>query len=153
MKVFKRRSCIVSPKKELCFCAEKRQEALDLLVKETGLSLDEKCRNIVSHCYYLPIDEKGILILALGKSVRGNMQYVLDVLNKSPEFEGYTCYVRVDDTTEKTVSGYKKKNGWKRTKIFKADKSYMQNIWKAASISSPRPFSPRAGSSARGRCI
>lgn len=124
MKTLKRRSYIVSPKKELEFSAANRQAALEELVKKTGLVLDENERNIVSHCYTLPIDEKGILILGLGKSVRGSMQYVLDVINKSPEFEGYTCYVRADDTTDKVISGYKKKNGWKRTKIFKSGKNY-----------------------------
>ncbi|MBO6140658.1 MAG: CDP-glycerol glycerophosphotransferase family protein [Ruminococcus sp.] len=124
MKILKHRSCIVSPKKELSFSVEARQKALERVVDETGLVLDENSRNIVSHCYTLPIDEKAVLILGLGKSVRGNMQYILDVINKSPEFEGYTCYVRVDDSTNEAVSGYKKKNGWKRTKLFKSDKNY-----------------------------
>ena len=124
MKILQPRSCIASPKKELDFSVEKRQAALAALAEKTGLELDEEKRNIVSHPYTLPIDEKGILILGLGKNVRGNMQYILDVLNKSPDFDGYTCYVRADDTTDKIISGYKKKNGWKRTQIFKSDKRY-----------------------------
>lgn len=124
MKILSPRSCIVSPKIQPEFSAEKRQAALSAIVEKTGLVLDEEQRNIVSHCYDLPIDEKSILILGLGKNVRGNMQYVLDVLNKSPDFEGYTCYVRADETTDKIISGYKKKNGWKRTKIFRSDKRY-----------------------------
>ena len=124
MKVLKHRTCNASPQMELSFSCEKRQEALERIVQKTGLSLDESERNIVSHCYTLPIDPKGILILGLGKNVRGNMQYILDVLNKSPEFEGYTCYVRADDSTDPLISGYKKKNGWTRTKIFRSAKNY-----------------------------
>ena len=124
MKTLIPRSCIAAAKKEPEFSVEKRQAALEALVQKTGLELDEEKKNIVSHCYDLPIDEKSILILGLGKNVRGNMQYILDVLNKSPDFEGYTCYVRADETTDKIISGYKKKNGWKRTKIFRSDKRY-----------------------------
>lgn len=124
MKIYNPRSCIVSPQKELDFSVEKRQAALAALAEKTSLVLDEEKRNIVSHCYTMPIDEKGILILGLGKNVRGNMQYILDVLNKSPEFEGYTCYVRGDEVTDKIISGYKKKNGWKRTTIFRSNKRY-----------------------------
>ena len=51
-------------------------------------------KTIQDHYYDLPIDENKILLLGLGKSVRGNLQYILNELNLNPEYDRFQMYVR-----------------------------------------------------------
>ncbi len=78
--------------------------------------------SIIDHFYDRKIDEKSILIRALGVSVRGNAQYVLNILNHDDRFKGYKIYVRTSKETHETVKEYIKQNHWKRTKAL--DKHY-----------------------------
>lgn len=71
-----------------------------------------------------PIRPKTVMILGLGKNVRGNMQYVLEELNSSPEFEGYQIYVRASLRTYNAVRDFIAKNNWKRTHIVVTDRDY-----------------------------
>ncbi len=65
--------------------------------------------------YECDIEKNTVLINGLGTNVRGSMQYVLNVLNHSDDFEGYKIYVRTKDHTDDIVKGYIKQNHWDRT--------------------------------------
>ncbi|MCR5418062.1 MAG: CDP-glycerol glycerophosphotransferase family protein [Lachnospiraceae bacterium] len=77
--------------------------------------LRRRKKSVIDHFYDEKIHEKTILIRALGVSVRGNMQYVLNVLNSDDRFKGYKIYVRTSKETHETVKEYIRQNNWKRT--------------------------------------
>ena len=85
----------------------------------------EKAITTITECYYdIPLDEKKIVLLGLGKHVRGNLQYILDELNHSDRFEGYTVYVRTSPETHSIVNYYIIVKQWKRTIAVKDDREY-----------------------------
>ncbi|MBQ6359789.1 MAG: CDP-glycerol glycerophosphotransferase family protein [Lachnospiraceae bacterium] len=63
------------------------------------------------------IIKKTVLVLGLGKNVRGNMQYILNELNHSVYFENYKIYIRGGEDTEPVIQEYIKKNGWNRSSV------------------------------------
>ncbi len=67
--------------------------------------------------YNQNLDEKAVLLLGLGKNVRGSMQYILNELNYSPEFDGFEIYVRTDEDSEETVKAFIEENKWTRTVV------------------------------------
>lgn len=84
------------------------------LIRSCGMEPDKKSG--IDFYYEQKVDPKSILVLGLGTNVRGSMQYVLDVLNRSEAFEGYKIYVRTrKDHTDDTVNEFICQNGWTRT--------------------------------------
>jgi CDP-glycerol glycerophosphotransferase (TagB/SpsB family) len=91
----------------------RRKKALNALIAENDIKPGKK--TVSDHYHEAPVDEKLILLLGLGKSVRGNLQYILKELNTSPRFEGYRVIVRTSEETEPVVQQYIEKNHWDRT--------------------------------------
>lgn len=81
-------------------------------------------KTIQDHYYDLPIDENKILLLGLGKSVRGNLQYILNELNLNPEYERFQIYVRTTKETEPVVNEFIRAGGWTRTHPVTDDYEY-----------------------------
>lgn len=80
-----------------------------------NLQIDEKIRQlsdkygykignetILDYYYNLPIEEKTVLVVGLGNSLRGSMLYVLQALQEE-QFRDYKVYVRVSEETKKNV--------------------------------------------------
>lgn len=86
-------------------------------VKMPGLTIND-------HYFNEALDEKMILLLGLGKNVRGSMQYILNELNYDPYFKGYVVYVRTSEETEPVVQDYIAQNNWIRTKTITANGQY-----------------------------
>jgi CDP-glycerol glycerophosphotransferase (TagB/SpsB family) len=100
----------------------RKKAAIEKLMLKNGIKPGNR---VVSDFYFdEPLDEKLILLLGLGKSVRGNLQYILKELNTSPLFEGYRILVRTSEETEPVVQQYIKKNNWKRTRPLTKDGDY-----------------------------
>ena len=74
--------------------------------------------------YDQPLDKNKILVLGLGKSVRGNLQYILNELNHNPAYRHFQIYVRVSEDTIGTVRAFIKNNGWKQTHTVEDTKEY-----------------------------
>ncbi|MBR1749313.1 MAG: CDP-glycerol glycerophosphotransferase family protein [Ruminococcus sp.] len=109
------------------FNSRERRAVLNSFCLEHDVTF-EKHTNIYSFYYTTSVVPDTVLLLGLGKNVRGNMQYILDELNLSPDFEGYKVYVRVGEETEDIVNGYINKNGWKRTYLIKTDIEYAKKM-------------------------
>jgi CDP-glycerol glycerophosphotransferase (TagB/SpsB family) len=110
---------------ELEFSAADRKKRKKLLIaqlEENDRKLGKKF--LSDHYYDTPLDEKLILLLGLGKSVRGNLQYILKELNTSPRFEGYRILVRTSGESEAVVQQYIQKNNWDRTKTVTKNGDY-----------------------------
>lgn len=79
---------------------------------------------IVDSFYDLPIREKTVLMVGLGKNVRGSLQYILNALNHAPQYEGYEVYVRTSEETDAVVHEYIKNNAWTRTHTVLDNREY-----------------------------
>lgn len=84
------------------------------LAKAMGLALGKT--NMVDAYYNKKIRPKTILLVGLGASVRGNLQYILDELNYSDAFQGYQIYIRTKQESDETVNDYIRQKEWVRTK-------------------------------------
>lgn len=80
--------------------------------------------SINDNYYKCPIQDNLIVLVGLGKNVRGNMQYILNELNYSPDFEGYEIYVRTAPETDEIVKTFIIQNKWTRTKTILDNKKY-----------------------------
>ena len=105
------------------------------ILKENGLKTCTKyalaacvsprfLKTIQDHYYDLPIDENKILLLGLGKSVRGNLQYILNVLNHDPGYERFRIYVRASKESAAVINEFIRSNGWTRTQPVVDDVEY-----------------------------
>ncbi len=65
-----------------------------------------------------------ILMLGLGKTVRGNLQYLLNELNTDEAYSGFQVYVRTSRETDQPVLTLIGQNGWVRTKTVPDDNRY-----------------------------
>jgi CDP-glycerol glycerophosphotransferase (TagB/SpsB family) len=101
-----------------------RKENLLAAAGENGIK--PRPDGISDYYYDHPLNEKMILLLGLGKNVRGSMQYILNELNASPRFEGYQVFVRTDSETEVLVGQRIAENGWSRTKTVTGDALYRE---------------------------
>jgi CDP-glycerol glycerophosphotransferase (TagB/SpsB family) len=117
----------LAPQENLSFDPEdraQRRELFDTILGEKAVKVGQKS---LSDFYYdYPLNEHRIGLLGLGKSVRGNMQYILNELNASPRFEGFEIYVRTDEETQPVVEQYIAKNNWTRTKTATKDELYRE---------------------------
>lgn len=109
------------------FNSRERRAVLTNFCQEHEVTF-QKHLNIYSYYYTSKVMPNTVLLLGLGKNVRSNMQYILDELNLSPDFEGYKIYVRVSVETIDTVEGYIRKNGWKRTYLVKTNNEYAKKM-------------------------
>ncbi|MBR6222804.1 MAG: CDP-glycerol glycerophosphotransferase family protein [Lachnospiraceae bacterium] len=115
-------------------CYEKLQDEFDIGVRNAMLpKVDkliadmgvEKDGQTISDDYFTkPINEKAVVLLGLGKNVRGSTQYILNELNHSPEFAGFKIFVRSSEETEDIIRGYIEKNNWTRTFPITANNEY-----------------------------
>lgn len=100
----------------------------EVLLKYDKLIADKKIKlpamTINDHYFNEDLDEKMVLLLGLGKNVRGSMQYILNELNYDPYFKGYVVYVRTSEETEATVQEYIAQNNWIRTKTLTSNGQY-----------------------------
>ncbi len=87
--------------------------------------------SVADYYYDLPIEEKTVVMLGLAHSVRGNLQYILNELNYSDEFEGYRIFVRGWKASEKVVKQFIKENHWKRTEVLISTRKYDEWLSKA----------------------
>ena len=81
-------------------------------------------KNLTDYYFDAQLDDKMVLLLGLGHSVRGSLQYILNELNYSPEYEGFTVYVRTGPDSEEIVKNYIRQNNWTRTRTVLADNDY-----------------------------
>lgn len=116
---------------------KKKYEAL---IRRFGMEPEKKTG--VDFYYELDVEKKSILVLGLGTNVRGSMQYVLDILNHSKEFEGYTIYVRTrKNHTDETVKEFIRQNNWTRTKTVPAGYTRKQETCQYLITESYFPYS------------
>lgn len=81
-------------------------------------------KTITDHFYQEPLVDKRVVIIGLGKGVRGNFQYILNELNASDDFDGFEIFVRTSPETDAVVQEYIRSNGWHRTKTVPKDGDY-----------------------------
>lgn len=79
---------------------------------------------IADSYYNLNIRKKTVVMVGLGKNVRGNLQYILNELNHSDKYKGYKIYVRASEETKPVIEEYIEKNGWTRTQAVVSNKKY-----------------------------
>ncbi|MCR4691760.1 MAG: CDP-glycerol glycerophosphotransferase family protein [Lachnospiraceae bacterium] len=125
---------VLQPAKNLPAGREERKQKLDQYkqwIEEAGGSIGN--RRVNDFYFDYEVNDKEILLCGLGKHVRGNMNYILDVLNTSPDFEGYTIYIRTKEATEEAVKAFIAEHGWKRSVTLGDDKTtiYDQELEKA----------------------
>ena len=97
------------------------EQALELIKTHNGKIPGE---TIADYYYNEPLDEKAIVMIGLGKNVRGNMQYILNELNYSDDFKDFRIYVRTVDETDAIVRNYIEQNHWTRTIPVLNDQTY-----------------------------
>ena len=97
------------------------EQALELIKTHNGKIPGE---TIADYYYNEPLDEKAIVMIELGKNVRGNMQYILNELNYSDDFKDFRIYVRTVDETDAIVRNYIEQNHWTRTIPVLNDQTY-----------------------------
>lgn len=96
--------------------------AYKVYMKLKGIEIPKD--SIVDSYFKQSIDEKMILLLGLGKNVRGNLQYILNELNSSDQYEGFRIYVRTSEETDAVVKEYIEQNNWSRTTAVANNKQY-----------------------------
>lgn len=99
--------------------------------------------SIADSYYRQKIDDKLILLTGLGKNVRGNLQYILNELNDSKQFQGFRIFVRTSNETDEIVKEYIQKNEWTRTKTVLSNKVY-RDLMESAKYLITEVFFPEA---------
>ncbi len=91
-------------------------------LSECGISIPGSS---INDCYFKQtVDPKMILIVGLGKNVRGNMLYVLQELNLSESFDGFRIFVRTSEKTDDIVRNFIARNHWSRTETVPDTEQY-----------------------------
>ncbi|MBR2547149.1 MAG: CDP-glycerol glycerophosphotransferase family protein [Eubacterium sp.] len=72
-------------------------------------------KTVNDYFYDLPLDEKSVILSGLGREAKGNLQYLLDVLNQSEDFDGWKVYIRTTGETDGSVNAMIRDKGWSRT--------------------------------------
>lgn len=93
------------------------------LAKENKVKPGKK--NVTDAYYGRKIVPNTVVLVGLGKGVRGSMQYILNELNSNDCFRDFKMYVRTDESTDATVQTYIENNGWNRTQTVMKDSEYM----------------------------
>jgi CDP-glycerol glycerophosphotransferase (TagB/SpsB family) len=92
------------------------------ILSENGTKLPGKSIN--DYFFSEKIRPKTVLMVGLGKNVRGNLQYILNELNHNEAFDGFRIYVRTDSSTDGIVKKYIVDNHWDRTETISDDMGY-----------------------------
>lgn len=70
------------------------------------------------------ISDHIILMVGLGKNVRGNLQYILNELNHSEKYKKFKIYVRTSAETDPIVTEYIRQNNWTQTHTVPGEREY-----------------------------
>lgn len=85
-------------------------------------------RTVTDYYYDSKIVPGRVVLMGLGKNVRGSMQYILNELNHNDAFKDFHIYVKTAKDTEEIVKTYIRQNGWNRTEAVTPDSVYMELI-------------------------
>lgn len=98
------------------------KKELRAIVKESGAKIGKA--TIADSFFDEAVKDKTVLMVGLGKNVRGSLQYILNELNHNPQYEGFSVYVRTSEETDAVVQEYIRKNSWTRTQSVVDNKEY-----------------------------
>ena len=108
---------------------QERQNSLQQMeawAKENQIPVGK--RTVTDYYYDSKIVPGRVVLMGLGKNVRGSMQYILNELNHNDAFKDFHIYVKTAKDTEEIVKTYIRQNGWSRTETVTPDSVYMELI-------------------------
>ena len=108
---------------------QERQNSLQQMeawAKENQIPVGK--RTVPDYYYDSKIVPGRVVLMGLGKNVRGSMQYILNELNHNDAFKDFHIYVKTAKDTEEIVKTYIRQNGWSRTEAVTPDSVYMELI-------------------------
>lgn len=108
---------------------QERQNSLQQMeawAKENQIPVGK--RTVTDYYYDSKIVPRRVVLMGLGKNVRGSMQYILNELNHNDAFKDFHIYVKTAKDTEEIVKTYIRQNGWSRTEAVTPDSVYMELI-------------------------
>lgn len=108
---------------------QERQNSLQQMeawAKENQIPVGK--RTVTDYYYDSKIVPGQVVLMGLGKNVRGSMQYILNELNHNDAFKDFHIYVKTAKDTEEIVKTYIRQNGWSRTEAVTPDSVYMELI-------------------------
>lgn len=108
---------------------QERQNSLQQMAawaKENQIPVGK--RTVTDYYYDSKIVLGRVVLMGLGKNVRGSMQYILNELNHNDAFKDFHIYVKTAKDTEEIVKTYIRQNGWSRTEAVTPDSVYMELI-------------------------
>lgn len=108
---------------------QERQNSLQQMeawAKENQIPVGK--RTVTDYYYDSKIVPGRVVLMGLGKNVRGSMQYILNELNHNDAFKDFHIYVKTAKDTEEIVKTYIRQNGWSRTEVVTPDFVYMELI-------------------------
>lgn len=108
---------------------QERQNSLQQMeawAKENQIPVGK--RTVTDYYYDSKIVPGRVVLMGLGKNVRGSMQYILNELNHNNAFKDFHIYVKTAKDTEEIVKTYIRQNGWNRTEAVTPDSVYMELI-------------------------
>ena len=108
---------------------QERQNSLQQMgawAKENQIPVGK--RTVTDYYYDSKIVPGRVVLMGLGKNVRGSMQYILNELNHNDTFKDFHIYVKTAKDTEEIVKTYIRQNGWSRTEAVTPDSVYMELI-------------------------
>lgn len=108
---------------------QERQNSLQQMeawAKENQIPVGK--RTVTDYYYDSKIVPGRVVLMGLGKNVRGSMQYILNELNHNDAFKDFHIYVKTAKDTEEIVKTYIRQNGWSRTEVVTPDSVYMELI-------------------------
>lgn len=108
---------------------QERQNSLQQMeawAKENQIPVGK--RTVTDYYYDSKIVPGRVVLMGLGKNVRGSMQYILNELNYNDAFKDFHIYVKTAKDTEEIVKTYIRQNGWSRTEAVTPDSVYMELI-------------------------
>lgn len=108
---------------------QERQNSLQQMeawAKENQIPVGK--RTVTDYYYDSKIVPGRVVLMGLGKNVRGSMQYILNELNHNDAFKDFHIYVKTAKDIEEIVKTYIRQNGWSRTEAVTPDSVYMELI-------------------------
>ena len=108
---------------------QERQNSLQQMeawAKENQIPVGK--RTVTDYYYDSKIVPGRVVLMGLGKNVRGSMQYILNELNHNDAFKDFHIYIKTAKDTEEIVKTYIRQNGWNRTEAVTPDSVYMELI-------------------------
>mgnify|MGYP004691328307 FL=1 len=105
---------------------QNRLQQMEAGAKENQIPVGK--RTVTDYYYDSKIVPGRVVLMGLGKNVRGSMQYILNELNHNDAFKDFHIYVKTAKDTEEIVKTYIRQNGWSRTEAVTPDSVYMELI-------------------------